>query len=210
MAAQGSRRPNKNGDKQCQVIRISSPYANNGGEGGLRAMPRRRHTTKDTVDGIKALALGDHNLTVKQERFIHEYLETGCASEAYRRAYNALGMKPNVIHVKASELLANGKVAVRVRQLQGMAAERAVLTAETILGELEQARLLALQLKQPSAMVAASMGRAKIAGLVVDKKEVGTAGQFDHMTDAELRQHLIEEAQALGIAMPTQRSYPVD
>jgi phage terminase small subunit len=40
-------------------------------------------------------------LTVKQENFCLAYMETGNASEAYRRAYNAGKMKPAVINVKA-------------------------------------------------------------------------------------------------------------
>ena len=30
------------------------------------------------------------------------------------------------------------------------------------------------------------MGKAKICGLIVDRREVGDAGAFDHMTDEEL------------------------
>jgi phage terminase small subunit len=165
-------------------------------------MSKHKRTTEATVEAIKAAAIADpsgHGLTPKQEKFVHAYLETGNASEAYRRAYDASGMKPNVIHVKASELLVNGKVSVRLRQLQAIAAQRAVVTAETILGELEQARLLALEMRQPGAMVAASMGRAKIAGLVIDKKEVGAAGEFDHMSNDELRAFIAQEAEALNI-----------
>ena len=56
-------------------------------------------------------------LTIKQEAFARAYVETGNASEAYRRAYDAARMKPEVIAVKASELMANGKVAVSVQHL---------------------------------------------------------------------------------------------
>lgn len=55
-------------------------------------------------------------LTPKQAAFVRAYLETGNASEAYRRAYNASNMKPEVIKVKASELLKNGNVAVTVER----------------------------------------------------------------------------------------------
>jgi len=43
-------------------------------------------------------------LTPKQERFVQEYLATGNASEAYRRAYDAENMSSAVISVKACEL----------------------------------------------------------------------------------------------------------
>ena len=57
-------------------------------------------------------------LTPKQEAFARAYVETGNASEAYRRAYDADNMKPEVVKVKACELLKNGNVAVTVEALR--------------------------------------------------------------------------------------------
>lgn len=110
-------------------------------------------------------------LTAKQEAFCLAYVETGNASEAYRRAYNAENCKPNVIWVKASEVLSTGNVAVRVAELQAEASERALVTVLSLTQELEEARALALQEGQPSAAVSASMGKAKLHGLLVDKAE---------------------------------------
>lgn len=75
-------------------------------------------------------------LTPKQEAFVREYLSTGNASEAYRRAYNASGMADKVIHVKACELLKNGKVAVRVESQKAKLAEKHGVTAERVIREL--------------------------------------------------------------------------
>jgi phage terminase small subunit len=75
-------------------------------------------------------------LTPKQAAFVRAYLETGNASEAYRRAYNAENMKPEVIKVKASELLKNGNVAVTVSQRQAQVAEKHGVTVERIVAEL--------------------------------------------------------------------------
>lgn len=58
------------------------------------------------------------DLTPKQEAFCLAYVETGNASEAYRRSYSAGKMKAATINVKASELLADGKIAVRVKELR--------------------------------------------------------------------------------------------
>lgn len=95
---------------------------------------------------------------LKQEAFALAYVETGNASEAYRRSYNAEKMKPSVIAVKASELLAHGNVAVRVKELQAAHVERHEITVDDILRELEEARALAAggEKPQPAAMVAAS------------------------------------------------------
>ncbi|MDH0520856.1 terminase small subunit [Achromobacter xylosoxidans] len=115
-------------------------------------------------------------LTPKQEAFALAYLETGNASEAYRRAYNAAKMKPAVVAVKASELLAHGKVSVRVAELQASHAERHKLTVDDLLRELEEARQAALTAEsvQSSAAVAATMGKAKLLGL--DKQVIEHSG----------------------------------
>ena len=111
-------------------------------------------------------------LTPKQEKFAQKYIELGNASEAYRQSYNAENMKGDVIHVKASELLASGKVAVRVKELQDAHAARHAVTVDSITKEYEEARELAKEEKQPSAMVSATTGKAKLHGLVTDKKEL--------------------------------------
>jgi phage terminase small subunit len=110
-------------------------------------------------------------LTPKQEAFCLAYIETGNASEAYRRAYSAGKMKVNVVAVKSCELLKNGNVAVRVSELQAAAAERNEITVDDLLAELEDARKAALGASSPqtSAAVAATMGKAKLLGFLVEK-----------------------------------------
>ena len=69
---------------------------------------------------------------------------------------------------------------------------------DTLLSELEEARQLALRLRQASAAVAATMGKAKILGLIIDRREVGDAGAFDHLTDEQLMEEAKKRAKALG------------
>ena len=54
-------------------------------------------------------------LTPKQEGFCLSYIETGNASEAYRRNYNAENMAEATINSRAYELLQNGEITVRSR-----------------------------------------------------------------------------------------------
>ncbi len=64
-------------------------------------------------------------LTPKQETFALAYVETGNASEAYRKAYpKARHWKPETVHKRASELLTNGAILGRVKALQAELAER--------------------------------------------------------------------------------------
>lgn len=75
-------------------------------------------------------------LTPKQEAFVHAYLETSNATEAYRRAYDAENMAEATINVKASELLKNGKVSVRLHELQERASAKVVLSRAWVLERL--------------------------------------------------------------------------
>ena len=108
-------------------------------------------------------------MTPKREEFCLAYMETGYAAEAYRRAFDAENMKPETIYKRASELLANGDIKGRLAELQALAAEKAVVTVLSLTEELEQARALALSTSQPSAAVSASLGKAKLHGLLKDK-----------------------------------------
>lgn len=112
------------------------------------------------------------NLTAKREAFCLAYMESGNQSEAYRIAFDAENMKAETVHKRASELMANREVKGRIAELQAQAAERALVTVQSLTQELEEARALALQEGQPSAAVSASMGKAKLHGLLVDKAEL--------------------------------------
>ena len=46
------------------------------------------------------------------------------------------------------------------------------------------------------------MGKAKILGLIIDRREVGEAGAFDNMTDEQLIEEAKKRAEALGLPPP--------
>ena len=70
-------------------------------------------------------------LSPKQEAFCQAYVETGNASEAYRRAYpRAKHWKPEAVNVAASRLLANARVSLRVQALKDELAKRKLWTRE--------------------------------------------------------------------------------
>lgn len=76
-------------------------------------------------------------LSVKQENFCNYYIECGNASEAYRRAYSCSNMKDESINVKAVELLKNGKITVRVKELQEELKKKSDITKEEVLNMLK-------------------------------------------------------------------------
>jgi hypothetical protein len=80
----------------------------------------------------------------------------------------------------------------RVRELQAEA--RKTISVESILGELDEARTVAHEERQPAAMVSASATKAKLAGLMVDKAEVKNVNQFDDIqTSADLAERLLKD-----------------
>ncbi len=77
-------------------------------------------------------------LTAKQEKFVQELIKGKTQREAYKIAYpTSKKWKDNIVDVKASELLKNGKVKVRYDELHGKvlkrAEEKAIITAEEVL-----------------------------------------------------------------------------
>ena len=101
-------------------------------------------------------------LTRKQENFVLAYLKTGNASEAYRQAYDAGGMRDTTIHVRASELLADSKVTVRLAQLQEKEEVKALLSLEEHMEELRVLREMAKANGQISAATQAEVKRGEL------------------------------------------------
>ena len=93
----------------------------------------------------------------------------------------------------ASRLAKNVKVKARIQEIATMAAKRHEISEDSLLEELEQARLAALENQQASAAVAASMGKAKLCGMLVERKETGKPGDFDNMSIEELRAFLKQD-----------------
>ena len=110
-------------------------------------------------------------LTPKQEKFCYGYMETGNASEAYRQAYNAEKMRPDTVNNKAYGLLQKGGIRARLDELRAEHKKRHEITVDTLVAELEEARKLAFETDKAAAAVSATMGKAKLLGLVVDKQE---------------------------------------
>lgn len=77
--------------------------------------------------------MSDKKLTPKQDAFVLAYLETGNASEAYRRAYNVERMLPTTINNRAYETIRNGAIAARIAELQSQVSNAAVMDRAGVL-----------------------------------------------------------------------------
>jgi phage terminase small subunit len=158
------------------------------------------------------------DLTPKQQRFVTEYLATGNASEAYRRAYNCKTRRENTINVEACKLLKHPKIAQRVGVVQAEATKKAIaaheLTREWVLENLMlNARMALGQADIPFSVTedgkttsktfrkidpaAANkalelLGKVDGLGLFVDRSSVDVRQEFAQMDDNELDQFIHE------------------
>ena len=112
----------------------------------------------------------------RREKFALALSEGKSASQAYIDA----GYKP--CRQNAARMMTNDDIKARVAELQAGAAAKAEVTLETILAELADAAVVAESKGQAQALVSAAMARAKLAGLLVERVEVGAPGDFDGLT----------------------------
>lgn len=101
----------------------------------------------------------------RHERFAQELAKGKSATEAY----NAAGYQGD--RTAASRLSTNVNVQSRLAELQSRAAEKAVVTVEDIARQLDEDRTFARENGAAAAAVSATMGKAKVLGLVVEKSE---------------------------------------
>lgn len=71
-------------------------------------------------------------LTIKQENFCNYFVETGNASEAYRRAYDCSTMKPETVNRAATALMNNYTITTRVKELQEELKRKSDITKEQV------------------------------------------------------------------------------
>lgn len=152
----------------------------------------------------------ESGLTQKQEAFCLAFIETGNASEAYRRAYRGKKMAEKTVHESASRLLADRKVTARVAELRKMAADKAVLTLEKHLEKLAELRDIAVKGGQMDAAIRAEKHRGEAAGLYPDRsKPVNVNVGVPLVTEpiSETEKWLQEEVRKIRAksAGPTQR-----
>lgn len=110
-------------------------------------------------------------MTPKREAFCLAYVETGNASEAYRRSYDAANMKPETVNKRASELLAEGEIAGRVDELKAGHVERHNVSVDDIRQMLLDDRDFARKVASAAASVSATMGLAKLYGHMTEKHD---------------------------------------
>ena len=132
-------------------------------------------------------------LTPKREAFCQQYVVDHNATQAAIRA----GYSDATAQQQGSRLLLDVVVQARIAALQAEVAERNEVTVDSIVAELEEARNQAITTGQSSAAVQASMGKAKVCGLLVDRYR----DENQHQSEADLIRMAAKEGPLAGAAI---------
>jgi phage terminase small subunit len=127
----------------------------------------RRKITKGKALEIEAEKLPD--LTESQYAFVLGILAGKTGADAYRAAYDASAMSSAAVHVEASRLRANAKIALWLRASRVAHLGASTVTLDGHLRELERLRELALKSGNHGAAIQAEISRGKAAGHYVEK-----------------------------------------
>lgn len=106
----------------------------------------------------------------RREAFVQHLLK----GETLERAHELAGFTPN--KQNAHRLKSRPDVAARLAELQERVAEKAVLTAADIARQLDEDRDFAKERGQAAAAVSATLGKAKVLGLIRDRHEHSGVG----------------------------------
>lgn len=139
---------------------------------------------RDPIDG----------LSKKERDFCDAYIDCGNLTEAYRRSYDVRTVAPDHVRYLARDLFKKSHIRTTVNRLrQEDIAKRAnsrEITLETTVNDLTDAAEFAKACDSPNALVSAIMGRAKVLGHVIDKKDISINGTLRSMSDRELREFI--------------------
>ena len=107
------------------------------------------------------------SLLTHAQRQTGSFLPGLAEGKSQKQAYVDAGYaaRGNSAEAEAARLIRNDKVAARVANLKAEHAARSAITVDTIISELNEARELALRVRNPTAMINASMAKAKLLGL---------------------------------------------
>lgn len=152
-------------------------------------------TIPRAVDNDSEARMSDNKLTPKQARFCEEYVVDHNGAQAAIRS----GYSPAAAKEQACRLLTKAHVQARVAELHATHSARLETTVDSITSQLREDRDLAHEKGQAGPAVQASMGEAKLHGLLVDRHEDVT--QPDDMSPAELAAHMADLDRKLIVAM---------
>jgi phage terminase small subunit len=136
---------------------------------------------------------------IRHEKFVREYIKTGVGAEAYRRVYP--GANPyTTARVCAAQLLTRPSVKRRKVELQEQLMKRSDITVEKILSDYQYALDMAKAQEKSGEITSAATAQAKLVGLLIDRREQGTVGDFEAMNSIQEVLDLVANESGKGVA----------
>jgi hypothetical protein len=159
-------------------------------------------------------------LTAKQEAFCQKVACEGLnQTDAYKAVYDTSKSQPGSIYSNASSLARSAEVMARISALRGAttatAVKKAGYTLADAMADADDAMKLAIDKGQVASVVTAAALKAKLAGHMIDRKEVKNIGPLEEADVQELSTMLDElraraaiEAGMSGQAAPAAGNRP--
>ena len=124
-------------------------------------------------------------LSAQQEKFAICIVKGMSQADAYREAYpQSKNWLADSVNSKASSLARKAHIETRIEALRAPVARKLGYTLETAMNEALKALDGALEAKQYGAAVAAAQLRAKLQGLLIERKEIAVS-KMDNMTPSD-------------------------
>ena len=102
-------------------------------------------------------------------------------------------MKPATVQKRAGELLHHGVITGCIRELQAAHRQRHDVTMDRLVDELEEARSFSMVVGQTGAAVTATMGKAKLHGLITNHHpHTGEIKMIREMSNEDLEAEIDE------------------
>ena len=121
-------------------------------------------------------------LTMKQHKFVDEYINTGNASEAYRRAYDCKKSSNKTISIEATKLINSPNVALAVKREKERINRASRLGSKDIEDNLFSIFERSLETDQLNTARACMMDIAKLNGLIIQKQEQQINTTVNHVS----------------------------
>ena len=141
-------------------------------------------------------------LTMKQHKFIDEYIKIGNASEAYRRSYDCKKSSNKTISIEATKLINNPSVALAVKREKERINRASRLGSKEIEDNLFSIYERSLETDQLNTARACMMDVAKLNGLIINKEHRIVDGTIEHSHVSIL--------QAIKNHRPIQKTVPIE
>jgi hypothetical protein len=143
-------------------------------------------------------------LTPKQEKFALAVAAGVNQSDGYRQAYDAKHMQPGTVRNKAHLLMKKDSIRARVDALRAPVLAMVEYSLRDAMDESQEAFQVAKNTNSGSAMVAAVSLRAKLHGLLVERREIALT-EVQRLSDDDLDRLIALKGLEAGVASPRQR-----